>query len=119
MVRRIYQAPEKPDFLEILMKIFFLSLVLAFSFYPNAQAEFPRGPRLEATPGELCAHPDSYRYPEHIPYCTRNVDAGLKQLIIAEYDSQFGYAIQSMPRGDFKIDHYVPLCAGGSNSEDN
>ena len=24
-----------------------------------------------------------------------------------------------MPRADFKIDHYIPLCAGGSNDESN
>ena len=32
---------------------------------------------------------------------------------------QLGYAIESMNRQDFKIDHYIPLCAGGSNDSSN
>jgi hypothetical protein len=84
-----------------------------------AQGSFPTGPDQQMTPGELCAHPDSYRYPEHIPYCSRNVVGDLKKQIIRDYDSQLGYSIESMPRQDFKIDHLIPLCAGGANSEDN
>jgi hypothetical protein len=82
-------------------------------------ADFPLGPNAQMTPGELCQHPDSYRYPEHIPYCTRDVANELKAQIIAAYDQQFGFHIQSMDRQLFKIDHYIPLCAGGGNDLSN
>lgn len=80
---------------------------------------FPQGPQAEMTPGSLCEHSGVFRYPEHIAYCNRNVDSGLKREIIREYDTTFGYSVGSMPRGEFKIDHYIPLCAGGSNNQDN
>ncbi len=35
------------------------------------------------------------------------------------YDRQFGYTIENMQRSQFKIDHYIPLCAGGSNEREN
>lgn len=71
------------------------------------------------TPGSLCPRADETRYPERIKYCQRNVDRETKQDIIREYDRKLGYEIGSMPRYDFKIDHVIPLCAGGSNSRDN
>lgn len=71
------------------------------------------------TPGSLCNSPDELRYPERIKYCQRSVDRDVKQAIIRDYDQKLGYAIESMPRYDFKIDHLIPLCAGGSNSRDN
>jgi hypothetical protein len=86
---------------------------------PQQQKNYPIGPDAQMTPGALCAHPDSYRYPEHIPYCNRNVDSNTKADIIAKYDETFGYHIEQMNRGDFKIDHYIPLCAGGDNDVSN
>jgi hypothetical protein len=82
-------------------------------------ARFPQHPDAQLTPGETCQHPDSYRYPEHIPYCTRNVDTSEKKNIIVMYDRERGYQIESMDRGEFKIDHYIPLCMGGANERDN
>lgn len=98
----------------LLMSLFCAQFSLAY--YP---APFPSGPALALTPGELCTTPDSRRYPEHIAYCSRDVDSGLKNAIIAQYDHQFGYQIERMPRSQFKIDHYIPLCAGGSNNAKN
>jgi hypothetical protein len=71
------------------------------------------------TPGSLCEQPDTYRYPEHIRYCERNVSRDEKDAVIRAYDQQFGYRIGSMDRQEFKIDHFIPLCAGGSNDASN
>lgn len=81
--------------------------------------KFPDGPHLEKTPGALCDRPDAHRYPAKIPYCNRNVETKLKNRIIANYDSELGYDCRKMPRGDFKIDHFIPLSIGGSNDESN
>ena len=67
----------------------------------------------------MCDHPDTYRYPEHIAYCTRSVSSGVKNGVIHDYDVKFNYTIESMNRADFKIDHYISLCMGGSNDASN
>ncbi len=71
------------------------------------------------TPGSTCQHASRYRYPEKIAYCERNVDSSLKREVIRDYHQKLGYKIQTMDRQAFKIDHYIPLCMGGSNSRDN
>lgn len=96
-----------------------LSLFCSSSSFAFSNEPFPRGPRPELTPGELCSTPDSRRYPERIAYCERDVHSEVKRGIIAQYDRQFGYQIGRMNRGAFKIDHYIPLCAGGSNTPRN
>lgn len=80
---------------------------------------FPRSPHQQMTPGELCDRPDEVRYPERINYCERNVDTELKKFLFAKYDRDLGYHTQDMNRYDFKIDHLIPLCMGGSNHEEN
>jgi hypothetical protein len=80
---------------------------------------FPQGPNGNVTPGDICHQADSYRYDERIAYCERDVETSLKQAIIQYYDSELGYRIGSMPRNKFKIDHYIPLCMGGSNDRSN
>ena len=85
---------------------------------PNNNS-YPIGPDPEKTPGKTCERADEYRYPERIPYCNRNVHPELKAEIIREYDRDLGFVVGRMPRNDFKIDHYIPLCMGGSNSDDN
>jgi len=80
---------------------------------------FPLIPDHSLTPGETCQKADSIRYPERIPYCTRDVSSEEKREIIRTYDETFGYKVGSMNRSDFKIDHYIPLCMGGSNSFKN
>ncbi len=82
-------------------------------------AAFPQGPDAQLTPGDVCHSPTAYRYPEHVPYCARNVESQLKREIIATYDRERGFSVASMPRGQFKIDHYIPLCMGGSNEKEN
>jgi hypothetical protein len=82
-------------------------------------APFPRTPNTTETPGKLCSSPSSIRYPEKIPYCERNVDVYMKQDVIKKYDQDLGYRIETMSRSEFKIDHLIPLCAGGANHQDN
>lgn len=96
-----------------------ISLVVLSSTLTFAGESFPQGPRIERTPGSVCQTGRTYRYPQHVLYCDRHVDSSLKNDIIKVYDQQFGYSISSMPRRNFKIDHYIPLCAGGSNDETN
>lgn len=100
-------------------KIFLISIVLSIlalsEAYAGAGGEFPRGPELAITPGKLCDRPNSFRYQESVAYCERDVTFETKEEVIREYDQQFGYTIAKMPRADFKIDHLIPLCAGGSN----
>jgi len=98
------------------------SLVLGLCFVVNAEAtqsNFPVGPDLNVTPGSFCQHPDEYRYPEHIAYCERDVSGGLKAAIIRQYNEELGFNILGNERGQFKIDHLIPLCAGGSNNQNN
>ncbi len=92
---------------------------LVFSITGLAKGDFPTGPDLSLTPGSLCQSADEIRYPEKISYCRRDVSTGTKRQIIKEYDEELGYRVGSLNRQDFKIDHYIPLCAGGSNSRNN
>ncbi len=80
---------------------------------------YPLIPADDLTPGATCKSPSEYRYPEHIPYCDRSVSSSTKNKVIRTYDSQLQYTIGSMPRTDFKIDHYIPLCMGGANDVAN
>jgi hypothetical protein len=98
-------------------------VVLALLAVVNSSAfaipSYPDKPNPTITPGALCAKPDDFRYDEKIPYCKRDVDSSTKQAIIKNYDATFGYKIAQMNRADFKIDHYIPLCMGGSNEISN
>jgi hypothetical protein len=87
--------------------------------YEGGGQRYPSGPNQELTPGDVCHQPDTYRYDERIAYCERDVETSTKNSIIAQYDQELGYRIGSMPRGQFKIDHYIPLCMGGSNDRSN
>ena len=98
--------------------LFALLLTVAFSAGVSA-ADFPKGPELSITPGKLCDKPTAARYPEKIPYCTRDVSYDTKEILMREYDQKFDYHIMTMTRADFKIDHLIPLCAGGSNDITN
>ncbi|MBV2167870.1 MAG: hypothetical protein KUL82_04100 [Bdellovibrio sp.] len=95
-----------------------LVLVLLFSTFSHAGESFPKGPDAALTPGVLCSNPDEYRYPEKIKYCERDVSTSQKAAIFQKYD-QIGYRTRSLKRQAFKIDHYIPLCAGGSNDSRN
>lgn len=102
------------------MKYLFVALLLSTSLFANDgfKAEYPNGPEKELTPGSLCNRPDAYRYAERVPYCNRDVDSSLKRDIFNEYRNA-GYQLPPNKRGEYKIDHLIPLCAGGSNNEDN
>jgi hypothetical protein len=99
-----------------------LLIILSVTVVTHAQGfaqDFPYGPQTSITPGKLCATPTTFRYAEKIAYCERDVDYETKEIIIAEYDLKFGYHIKNLPREDFKIDHFIPLCMGGSNDISN
>jgi len=87
----------------------------AFAYGPN----YPTTPNTALTPGKLCDRPSGFRYPENIAYCERDVTYETKEFLIKNYDRKLGYHIQTMNRMDFKIDHFIPLCAGGSNDPVN
>ena len=97
---------------------FALLLTLVFSAEALA-SDFPMGPELTITTGKLCDIPSAYRYAEKIPYCERDVSYSTKEVLMKEYDQKFNYRILSIPRVDIKIDHLIPLCAGGSNDISN
>lgn len=98
--------------------LFVSALLILTTSSAFALDAFPKGPDATLTPGALCSHPDERRYPENIAYCDRNVDSSVKGEIFMAYD-QIGYRTRSMRRQDFKIDHYFPLCMGGSNEKTN
>jgi hypothetical protein len=96
-------------------------ILISSSLHADVSAirEFPVAPESMLTPGSLCDRPDSYRYPERIPYCERDsLDTRIKDEVFKEYREN-GYRLNPKHRSDYKIDHLIPLCAGGSNREDN
>jgi hypothetical protein len=101
------------------MKIFLILILLCSSSLFAFGAEFPRTPDLRLTPGSLCDRPDSYRYKERIAYCERDsMDPSIKNDVFEEYRHK-GFRLNPADRYDYKIDHLIPLCAGGSNLENN
>ncbi|QLY27154.1 HNH endonuclease signature motif containing protein [Bdellovibrio sp. KM01] len=98
--------------------LFVLFAILVASVTSHAQEQFPIGPDHNLTPGSLCSRPSEHRYPEGINYCERDVDSDVKRGRFAAYD-QLGFRTRQMDRQAFKIDHYIPLCMGGSNNIDN
>lgn len=95
-----------------------LSVLFVFSGELFAESKFPLNPDDKMTPGSLCTHPDAHRYPEKIPYCNRDVSSGEKWAVINKYNAA-GWRIEKRDRQNFKIDHLIPLCAGGSNEMNN
>jgi hypothetical protein len=102
----------------LILGFFLLPLSVNSFAAPVNPAPFPMGPDAHLTPGSTCSTPDAYRYAEHIPYCNRRVSGRDKDVIFGEYRS-IGFVIDISRRSDFKIDHLIPLCAGGSNNPDN
>ncbi len=97
----------------------FLGVLVLLTNLALASDRFPVGPDLQRTPGSLCGSSAKKRYKENINYCERNVNTSDKNQIIKMYDEELGYEIRQMNRQDFKIDHFIPLSIGGSNSKDN
>lgn len=105
-----------PRFTSKFAQVFFkFTLALLLSQSAFAFQRYPLQPDPTLTPGQLCQVADAYRYPEKIKYCERNVETEEKRRIIATYDAKFNYGIQHQDRQQYKIDHYIPLCMGGSN----
>lgn len=115
---KFFQCPDRhPSLIMRPMKTTIALLLLSISLNSFAGNAYPRGPDTAQTPGSLCNTPDSHRYPEQIPYCERNVNWATKELIFVNY-RKLGFSL-SGERDQYKIDHLIPLCAGGSNHENN
>lgn len=99
------------------MKIIFFLLLLPLTLEAAPRMRFPRSPDLSITPGALCENPSEFRYPERIAYCEREVNSWQKELIFINY-RKIGYSM-SGERHQYKIDHFIPLCLGGSNDLSN
>jgi hypothetical protein len=93
-----------------------LMLILSSQSY-GAEYPFPIMPNLQTNPGHMCDPSDNrfkgYRYSWRIPVCERHVSDGLKNRI---YDA---YHIPENCRGNYTIDHIIPLSIGGSNKFEN
>lgn len=94
-----------------------LMFAISFSSFANIN-EYPVIPNPALTPGSLCDRPDYFRYPERIAYCKRDVSTSQKYHVIESY-RKIGFKLDPSTRSSFKVDHYIPLCAGGSNYSDN
>jgi hypothetical protein len=81
-------------------------------------AEYPKSPLSSLTPGELCSTPTEFRYPERIAYCERDVSGELKEMVFEDY-RRAGFVLPRNERSSYKIDHFIPLCAGGANTAEN
>ncbi len=101
-----------------LSRILFSVATLTLSLQIFAADNYPIKPDARLTPGKLCDIPVETRYPEGIAYCGRDVDTETKAEIFAAY-RKLGYPMSSSNRADYKIDHYLPLCMGGSNDKVN
>jgi hypothetical protein len=102
--------------------LFLFSFIVSTVFALSSVAEnksYPISPERSVTPGSFCKSPDAYRYPEKIAYCNRDVNSSLKYDIFKYYNEKLGYRINMKERMSYKIDHFIPLCAGGSNERDN
>jgi hypothetical protein len=105
-----------PDYLEdILFLLLITTFTLSFANYGN----YPHHPDPRLTPGTTCSQPTEFRYRERIAYCERDVDTERKNEIIAVYEEVYNFSITPNQRNKYKIDHYIPLCMGGSNEDSN
>ena len=77
----------------------------------------PPTPNPQRSPGDLCTEESDdfleYRYEEQFPYCSRNVPYEVKNRIYEQY------GVPEHLRGDYTIDHIIPLSIGGSNAVRN
>jgi hypothetical protein len=81
------------------------------------QLEFPFVPDSSMTVGSVCSASDPdferLRYQEQIPFCKRKVSGGLKKHVYQKY------RVPEHCRGEYTIDHFIPLSIGGTNRADN
>jgi len=97
------------------MSLYVIAIAISFA---SVFGSYPLHPDQDLTPGSLCTKPTEYRYKEKIPYCERNVETSLKNKIIHTYEAEYDFKVGSR-RSSYKIDHFIPLCMGGSNEVDN
>ncbi len=75
-------------------------------------------PDPKLTPGVLCSASDpdfqGYDYPSHVARCKRNISNQEKLDVARNYGN-----IPQSQWVNYEFDHYMPLCAGGSNSPQN
>lgn len=102
------------------MRAFVSALVLASTFLAStafAALDFPFVPDPTMTEGSLCDPRDPdferYRYQQKIAYCQRNVSRETKTRIYEVY------GVPAKCRGEYTIDHFIPLSIGGDNSVAN
>ena len=98
-------------------RLFAFIALVSFTTIVSA-ANYPMKPDRRLTPGSLCDQPIEYRYQERIAYCGRDVETALKNDVFVAY-RKLGFVLSSSTRADYKIDHYIPLCLGGSNYQNN
>ncbi len=98
------------------MKTFLILLSFNFIAHLSASASILPDPAL--TPGVLCTSTDpdfkDFEYPAKVARCNRNISDTEKTEVAKNYGN--------IPRADwpkYEFDHYMPLCAGGSNSPQN
>ncbi len=98
------------------MKTFLIFLSFSLINQFSASASILPAPSL--TPGALCTSTDpdfkDFEYPAKIARCNRNISDAEKTEVAKNYGN--------IPRADwpkYEFDHYMPLCAGGSNSSKN
>lgn len=95
---------------------FIVSFILFISVHAFAEKP-PLNPDPAQTPGHLCNKNDAdfigYYYEQKIAKCKRKVSSAEKAQI---YEN---YGIPKESRGNYTIDHFIPLSIGGSNSFKN
>lgn len=92
-------------------------LILLFSLCFAASPVKHEHPFIQVSLEQICSKENQdyaeLRYPEQIPYCSRNVSLSLKNKIYAQY------GIPTEDRVDYTIDHIIPLSIGGTNHPKN
>lgn len=71
------------------------------------------------TPGVLCKNPTRLSYKEQIKRCERNVTNDTKDQVFHTYQNAGLLSRSYASHTDFKVDHLIPLCAGGDNDIKN
>ena len=96
----------------------FMNLVLMCFFMVSKAMGLVSVPDAQLTPGVICTASDpdfsGLDYPSKVARCNRNISTQEKTAVAISY----GNIPQSEWR-NYEFDHYYPLCAGGSNSQQN
>ena len=99
------------------MKSFIAAVFLSLFFFISFSQAFQQ-PDSVLTPGVACSEQDpdfkGFDYPSHVARCNRNISIQEKQRVAAKYGD-----IPQSEWSNYEFDHLLPLCAGGSNSDQN